>query len=221
MWRLALAGLALVLTPALASARSFGVEAFAAFNTHSMASWNTDLELANEAGGDFNRLGPSFGGGAGVRCVLNETWSLDADWEPLSVESKDAPTGRALVFEAQTYHLGVVRNVRATRMSRLGFGGSVGWYELRGRRENAGVQTASLSGHTLGFIARATGEHDLGRGIAATATVGYRYAKIADTQVNGASFNPRIETDWSGLVVRLGLTFQLWERSTSELRSRP
>jgi hypothetical protein len=42
-----------------------------------------------------------------------------------------------------------------------------------------------------------------------TAGVGYRAAKIDDTEADGVSQDPKIETDYSGVTGRVGVVFYL------------
>ena len=49
-------------------------------------------------------------------------------------------------------------------------------------------------------------------GFAVTGTVGYRLAKIDDTKLQGQSSEPKVETDYSGFLGRVGLAFYFPER---------
>jgi hypothetical protein len=204
-----------------ASAMTFGLEAFGAFNTHAMEFWNTDLELANLDGGHFNRLGHTLTGGGGLRFGLDPRWMIEAAWEPLSLSSRDEPTGRALSFEAQSFQLGASCRFPSRRAARGGIAAGLGYYDIRGWRESAGIRNARLSGGTLGFEVGGIGEWALRPGLSLAGRVGYRRASVADTRVDGASYRPRIVTDLSGLSTRFGLAIDLPVRRGGGLRVTP
>jgi hypothetical protein len=203
---LVIAGLTSV-TPAAAA--SFGIEAFGSYNTHLMSLWNGDLEVANAGGSQFNRIDHTLTGGVGLQSKLSPIWLLQIQWEPLFLESRDSATGRALVFDTQTMRLDVTWLAPSSSHARFGLGAGLGYYWLDGRRESGGVPNAELSGNTLGLQVHGLMERVMTRGFLLHATAGYRLANITDTRVNGISPARKLETDYSGWMLRLGLAYEV------------
>ncbi len=208
---LAISILAFLVTPA--GAITLGVEAFGAFDTHAMTFWNTDLDVANAAGGRFHHLNVDVTGGLGARVWISRPWRVHADWEPLRLESRDAATGRRLNFDAGSLQLGAAYFFPTARALRLGLSAGLGYYSLHGLRASSGVKTAGLSGTTTGMQFQGLFEWPAQRWVALNGSVGYRMARIADTKVDGRSLAPRVETDYSGLIMRIGIAFYLPSRS--------
>jgi hypothetical protein len=194
-------------TPAVAA--NLGVEAFGSYNTHLMSLWNGDLEVANANGSQFSRMDHTLTGGAGLWSRPRPSGLIQAQWEPLSLESRDPPTGRALVFHTQSVRLDATWLVPSTSHARYGFGGGVGYYWLTGHREYGGVPNAELSGYTFGLQFHGLAEYELNRRLFLHGTIGYRLANITDTKVDGVSPPRKLETDYSGWMVRLGLAYEL------------
>jgi hypothetical protein len=188
-----------------AGAAPFGIEGFGAFNTHAMTAWNTDLELANAAGGDFGRIDRGVTGGLGGRIWVARAWMIHADWEPFSLDSHDAATGRALVLDATSIQLGAAYFFPARGGIHLGLGAGLGRYALHGAREFAGTRNAELTGSTVGPHFLGLAEWRAARLLAVTGAVGYRMARVTDTRVDGRSAVPKLETDYSGMMLRLGV----------------
>ena len=209
----ALACIGVAANGAPASAASVGVHAFGAFNTHLMQFWNSDLELANAAGGRFSRLSQGVSAGGGLHAWLGESCLIELDGESLPLETRDPPTGRGLILDALSVQLAATFMSRTHGNARFGLGGGPGYYRMRGRRVSAGATTARLSGATtarlsgatLGLQLHARVEWSLRGWLALTALAGYRVADIADTKSDGVSTRPQIATDYSGLMARIGL----------------
>lgn len=206
-----------------------GGEGFFTFDTYSMKQVNDRFDAAAAGFEGFDSISRQIAGGFGVRFWLNDRWLLTAAWEPLFGETHGMLTG--VDSTAASYTVDVRYNVDANSIQlggaymipsssplRLGLGAGLGYYWMRGvsvlNHQSGGAvenfqRTDHLRGGNLGFQVAGVGELMVRPSWSLTAMVGYRLAKLGDTRINGASTNPPTETDYSGLLGRLGVALYL------------
>ena len=209
---LAIGLLALASLPSMARGASdlrMGGEVFGACDSHAMVFWNEDLELANAAGGRFNAIHRDLTGGIAARVTLTQRWRFRMAWEALRLDSKDDATGRRLNFDGDALMLDAAYLFPTTRRIGYGLSAGVGHYALHGYRANAGRKNADLSGSTWGGQVQALAEWSIESPLTLAGALGYRVARLADTRVDGRSLDPKVETDYSGPMLRIGLAFDL------------
>ena len=217
----------------------WGGEVFGAFNGYSMsdinrqiASANADLAAAGLPAG-LDEIKHGFSGGLGLRIWATPNVMLNATFEPLFAESKDdfsadfvggggfnhIEGSSKLNVDGNSFQFGGSYFLPSQGKGRIGFGGSIDYNRLSGEvsqsfvvtgaTDTSGAFRGDLEGSGVGFHFHALGEWTVSPGFALTAALGYRIAKIDDTKLDGVSSNPKIETDYSGVLARVGLAFYL------------
>ena len=212
MSRMRMAALAAVAVMAFAAAPSMamtiGGEVFGAFDTHTMEDWKDNVfDPINAAGGDISDPSSSFGGGLGLRMWPNSTWMVAATWEPIFLTREEDVTGESIKLDANSFQGTLGYFFPTTGNAKYGLGAGVGYYTLNG--EITGAGGGDLTGSTVGFHFMGMGEWTISPGFALTGSAGYRIAKISDTQLDDQSADPEFETDYSGLMLRAGLSFYM------------
>ena len=212
-----LALVCLAAAPAFAADKKFGAEVFGAFNSYSMSDVNDGLKNFNEnAGTNFDDVTSGLTGGINARMWANQNWLFSAGWEPLflSTESKTdaASTSGKINLDGNSFQFTGAYMFPSHSNGRYGIGAGLGYYSISG--EGTGVagdngSTVDISGSTVGFHFMGMGEWTVSPGFAITAASGYRIAKISDTKFNDESQSPELETDYSGFMGRVGLSFYL------------
>jgi len=207
-----MAVLAAVAVMAFATAPAFamtiGGEVFGAFSTYSMNDWNDAIDQANAGGSNFDDVKGGIGGGLGLRMWPNSNWMLAATWEPMFESSKDDVTSQELKLNGNSFQGTAGYFFPSTGPAKFGLGAGVGFYQLNGEISDPS-QTIELKGNTVGFHFMGMMEWTVSPGFAITGTGGYRVANISDTEVDGQSANPKLETDYSGLMLRAGVAFYM------------
>ena len=198
-------------------------------------AWNDQLQ-ARGLPSTLADLSSGFTMGVGVRAWLRPTWMVRAGWEPILAETEDlqqttipigiinylATTHARSNADANDFSLTVGYFMPSKGSSRFGFGAGADYVRMLGRAERSLEITppppppdpsastrADLTGSTVGFHLQGLGEWTVSPGFSVTGVLGYRYAKVSDTQFNGQSQSPKIETDYSGVTARLGLALYL------------
>jgi hypothetical protein len=195
-----LAALAGAAPPASAQ---IGAEVFGAFNTYNMEDWNDAIEFANGAGAEIDEINGRFMAGPSLM--------ISGVWEPLFITREDESTGEELKLDGNSIQATVAYFFPTAGNARYGLGAGLGYYMLNGEAESSGGDI-DIEGNALGFHLMGLGEWTVSPGFAVTGAAGYRFARIDDTEFDGASTTPKFETDYSGMTLRLGLAFYMGER---------
>lgn len=206
--------LALGLVPYSARAQTrLGGEIYGAFNTYRMNDWNNRIGDMNASGERFKELKNGVTGGLDLR-MKTPYWLLSAGWEPLFLTTEnDAAARDKFRLDANDFWAGAGFLFPSTTTARYGLGGGVDFISINGAWERPGVPDVDLSGSTVGFHVRGLGEWEVSPGFGVTASAGYRFARVDDTKFNKQSSSPKLETDYTGFVSRLGMVFYLPGRS--------
>ena len=197
------------------SSAQIGAEVFGAFNTYSMEDWNDAIAGPIAASGtNFDEISGGFGGGLGLRFFASPNFMISGVWEPLFVTRADDATGDKLKLDGNSIQGSVAYFFPTAGSARYGLGAGVGYYMLSGEAEDpTDPPPGELEGNGVGFHFMGLGEWTVSPGFAVTGGAGYRVANIDDTELDGVSSNPKFETDYSGMMLRLGLAFYMGETS--------
>lgn len=198
-----------------AHAMGWGGDVFGAFSTHTMGDWNDAIDQANSSGANFDNVNNSFGGGLGLRLLPNPNWMIEGTWEPLFPSTKDDASGTELDLMANSFQGTATYFFPSTGKNKFGLGAGVGFYSLSGTLKSTGSPDIDLSGNTVGFHFMGTGEMSVSPGFSVFGSAGYRIAKVDDTKANDQSSDPKLETDFSGFMARVGLSFYAPSASSS------
>jgi len=192
-----------------AGATTWGGEVFGAFNTYSMKDWNDAIAAANLAGANIDEINSGFGGGLGVRVWPNTNWMIAGTWEPLFASTKESVSGDELKLTSNSFQATIGYFFPSASKGRFGIGAGPGMYLLNGKGTSAGSPDVEYKGTAIGFHVVGMGEWEVSPGFGITGTAGYRMANITDTEEDGVSATPKFETDYSGVVLRAGMTFSM------------
>jgi hypothetical protein len=208
---IAVAAVAVLAQPARAA--TWGGEVFGAYSTYSMKDWNDLTQVANDTlGTNLDEIHGGLGGGLGVRVWATSNWMFSAVWEPLFADTKDDANGIEIQLNGQSFQ-GTAAYFFPTRgTGKFGIGAGLGYYRLSGEDTAPGFAKEKIEGSSVGFHFLGLGELEVSPGFAVTGAVGYRVAKISDTQFDGLSTVPKFETDYSGLMLRAGVAFYVTPR---------
>ena len=204
----ALSLFALLVAPSLATAATFGAEAFGSFNTYSMKDVNDFLESANAGGSNFDNVSNGLSGGLGVRMWANQNWMINATWEPLRASTESAATSEKLNVNAQNFAFGGTYFLPSATNARYGIGASIGYYSIGGEAEDPSG-TSKIEGSGAGFSFHGTGEWTVNKQFAFQGTAGYRVANVEMKDENGdnitTSTGENATADYSGFSGRVGV----------------
>jgi hypothetical protein len=192
-------------------AGTFGGEVFGAMNTYGMEDWNDAIDQANSSGSDYNEMTKGITGGLGARWWLNANWMIQGTWEPLFAETEDETSGDRVNLDANSFQLGVAYFFPSMGTAKYGFGAGVGMYTLSGEAAPPSSPAMDIEGSTVGFHFMGHGEWAVSRGFAINAGAGWRIANIDDGEIDGTPLP--YETDYSGFMGRLGMSFYLPQSS--------
>ena len=191
-----------------AAAATVGVEVFGAYSTHSMKDWNERIVApANASGGNMDEFSNGYGGGLGVRTWPNSNWMLQASWEPLFVSREEKVSGDVANLDANAFEASAGYFFPSSTPARFGIGAGLGYYSLNGEVTSTGSPDIKLEGSTVGFHFAGLMEWSVKPGMAITGNAGYRIANVSDTKIDNTSVTPKLETDYSGLMLRAGFAF--------------
>ena len=196
-------------TPAARANPRMGGEVFGALNTYTMGNVNDFIDVTNTFDGtNFDHISTRFGGGLGARIWVAPHWMLDAVWEPLFAKTKSDASGASGEYDVggNSFQLSGGYLFPATPTTRLGFGAGLGVYAVSGEITD-GESSLDVEGSTVGFHLMSLGEWTVSPDFAVHAAMGYRAAKIDHTKFGGVE--TLAETDYSGLLARVGLAFYL------------
>jgi hypothetical protein len=172
-----------------------------------MDDWNDLLNEANQAGANFDEIKSSISGGIGGRLWASPNVMIAAAWEPLFASTEDS--GTELKLNGNSFLATIAYMVASGANARYGVGVGGGLYSLSGAIAETGFPDLELKGSTVGFHVLGLAEWLVSPGFGVTAGAGYRAAKIDDTEADGESQDPKLETDYSGVTGRLGVVFYL------------
>jgi len=199
--------------PALAADTKFGAEVFGAFNSYSMSDVNDGIDQLNQNDGtNFDDVSSGLTGGINARMWANQNWMFSAGWEPLFLETKtDTPANGKINLDGNSFQATGGYFFPSHSNGRYGIGAGLGYYSISGEASGvvSGGSTTDITGSTVGFHVMGMGEWTVSPGFAITAASGYRIAKISDTKFDDQSQSPELETDYSGFMGRVGLSFYL------------
>lgn len=196
------------------SSAQIGAEVFGAFNTYNMKDWNDQIDFWNGTGSEFDEINGGFGGGLGLRLFASPNFLISGVWEPVFITREDDVTGDELKLDGNSIQGTVAYFFPTAGNARYGLGAGVGYYMLGGEFNEASTgATADLEGNNVGFHFMGMGEWTMSPGFAVTAGAGYRVSKLDETESNDPTFPSNFETDYSGLMLRLGLAFYMGDTS--------
>lgn len=197
----ALAALLAWIVPA--SAATFGIEAFGAYNQYAMNDVNDELDAANVLGANFDNINGSIGGGAGVRLWATPSWMISAAWEPLRAETESNPV--TINAGANSFQFSATHFFPSTTTARYGIGAGVGYYSLTGNYEDTSDPSGNFDfeGSGAGFHFMGMGEWKVNDSFALTGGAGYRIADIEIKDSDGMTAN------YSGMLARVGFAFYM------------
>ena len=202
---------ALAVVPMTTQAATFGGEVFGAFNTYSMGDWNDAIDESNDLGSEYNNMTNGLTGGLGLRTWANQNWMFSVVWEPLFLNTEDETSDSKLSFDANSFQLTGAYFFPSTTNQRYGIGAGLGHYSVNGEAESGGT-TVDLEGSTVGFHFMGLGEWRVSPGFAINAAAGYRIANVDEIEADGTvveNADGPIQTDYSGFMSRVGLSFYL------------
>ena len=190
-------------------------------NSFSMGDVNDEIAAINAAitplRMDEMKTGFGFGGGFGLD--LTQTVSLAIAYERLTVSSEvgDASGSLKYDFPANVFAAQVTYFAPSERPFLLGAGASVGRISSAGKVALSISGSGAISGDVSGSgpVAEgfAAGSLRAGEKVAIVSNLGYRYAKIAETKVDGTvvynADGSKYSLDYSGLMARVMLKFAL------------
>jgi hypothetical protein len=191
-----------------AKAMTVGAEAFGAFSTYGMSDWQDAIDQANAGGANFDDVNGGIGGGLGLRMWPNSNWMLAATWEPMFESSKDDASSTDLKLNGNSFQATAGYFFPTTGPAKFGVGAGLGFYSLNGEISDPSA-SVDVTGSTVGFHFLGMAEWSVSPGFAVTGSAGYRVAKISDTEVDGQSQSPELETDYSGMMLRAGVAFYM------------
>ncbi len=205
-----LASVVLILAAAPAFAATWGGSVYGAFNTYSMKDVNDALEQDNQSfGTNFDAIENGMTGGLELRVIPdNPNWMFSAGWEPVFAKTEESVVdNRELNLDANNFSVSGVYFMPSTGKGKFGIGAGVDMIMISGEATSTSLPDQKLSGNGFGFHVMGTGEWEMSPGFAFTTAAGYRFAKVGDTQFDEQSTTPESETDYSGVVARVGLAF--------------
>lgn len=201
----AIVALGVGMTPVNASAATFGVEAFGAYNTYAMDDVNTFIGQANQGGTyAFDELSGGITGGFGLRTWANPSWLITADWEPLRATTES--NGAEINAGANSFQVTAAHFFPSATQARYGIGIGGGYYSLSGSVTGSGDPNTDgdITGSGFGFHALGMGEWHVNESFALTGTAGYRYADIG---VDDSTTDDTV--NYSGAIARVGFAFYM------------
>ena len=212
-------------SPSLVSAGTIRpwLAAYGSPATYSMSDVNSDISNINAslAGSglkmDEIHSGLGFGGSFGLELPSHFSIGIGYDRMPASSEVSDASGSLKYDFPANAFRVIGQYSFASVGASGAHLGGALGLVSVAG----SSTATASGSGSTKSDITGSGALFELGAGgdwwttsqFALTSSVGYRYAKINETKVNGSTAylanGEKAGIDYSGVVGRVGIKFAL------------
>ena len=209
----------LVLSPATAlggDARPF-LAAAGGFHTYRMGDVNSEIDQVNVgiAPLQMDNIKSGFGFGAAIGVDLKPEVTLEIDYQRLLASSKVGdPTG-SLEYSLPANEFTFRATFRQATEARfaLGFGAAAGLVKSAGELILSATGVGSVSAHFSGsgpalegFV---SGDWRVAPRFAVTPHLGFRYAKISETKVEGqVIYNPdgsKYSLDYSGLTTAVEL----------------
>jgi len=196
-------------------------------STYDMSTLNTELDATNAAyGTTFPHVtrGGSFGGAVGLETADRWNYGLGYDRLAATTQSSDSTGTSEYRFGANAWRVFAEYALRPIGRSTLFVGGAFGMVQERGKmrftspgfvpQEFKTIGTNPLIEGYLGGNLWATSTFGL------TATVGYRFAKVKETKLEGGyplttTNGQPLDLNFSGPTVRIG--FKLAAKSFGEL----
>ena len=196
---------------------------FAGPSSYKMSDVNRAIAEDNEVfAGEFEakELSGGFGYGAGVRVAPSRRLAFELDYNRLPATSKSTgliattvPVEEIVSMPANALTL-TGEAYRQWHGIHYGLGVGAGYYLCHGSvDERVGPQLMAsykVSGHGIGFHVLGLADIAISRSLHFDGGLGYRMAKTGTLQVNGNDLlmddGSAIKADWSGLMLRLGIS---------------
>jgi hypothetical protein len=200
-----------------AAGMTWGAEIYGAFNTYSMGDVNDNIDTINEnlqqngISEQFDKISNGFTGGIALRMWANPTWQFNVGWEPIYASSSISMAGLGdakIDTHAQLFQGTAAYFFPTVGPKKFGIGAGPDILTISGNFDFPGEPT-DVSGTAFGFHVQGMGEWTMRPGFAITGTAGYRLANVSDTKFDDKSPDPKLETDYSGFIGRVGLAFYL------------
>ena len=206
-------------------ASQFGVAAFGGFQTYSMEDVNDDIQDTNDfLGTSIDEVGNGVGFGAGLRMRTSGPVVLSLDYMRLTGGSSDSGDDGVASYEidydvpANAFVLGATYLFPSASKARFGISGGLGYYMADASLKlsatdgiNSISEEATGSGSGVGFHGAGTVDFMLSPVAHLEASLGYRFAKSGDLEVeydDGSSETLEdYQVDWSGLMSKVGFAF--------------
>ena len=197
----------------------FGVEFSLGYGTYAMGAVNDTLHSFNDfLGTEFPDIRNGMAGLLALRVWPNDRLLLRLALEPMDAESgfsfvDSTGYGGTLLYDTGP----VATTLTATwffnppQTWRFGVGGGVGWYSIEGEIKGPGG-SLDLTGDGFGVHVQGEVQYTMKVRWAVGAQVGYRHAVVGDTKLQDVSANPKLATDFSGMIVRVGIAHDWWPR---------
>lgn len=190
------------------------------FGTYGMGDINDDIKdfnAATELNMDEISNGVAFGIMGGVQ--VNPAINLMAGFERVAASTDVGGGGVSLEYSlpANVLYGGVQYNLPSESPFKIGFAGAIGLAmaagEIRYTESGEGSFSGDVEGSGVLFQGQLVGDYYAAPTVVICPSVGYRLAKIGEFEVdNDIVYNDdgsKMELDYSGLILRLGLKFLL------------
>lgn len=219
---LLLAALMLPGSACLAGTTQWGVAGFGSYNTYAMSDVNTEIDIINVAlalagEGSMDNIKSGIGYGGGIRAIFSDKVTVGLDYERLTGSSSYESGGDKLEYDVPCDAVlgSVAYRFPGSGKARFGLGGGIGYYSSAASIGiTAGsiglTEVADITGSGVGFHAFGMMDAAFSPAVHLEALAGYRYAKTGDVTLEALGLSEKIpgyDLDWSGLMLRAGLSF--------------